>query len=521
LRLSKKLNVKKTKLRQLAQKYWAAGRFKAALHAAWAAYRLDSQDHNSKVLLVRLIERFPAAVDSDKRSDLVRLLQDRELEPECISRAGWFLVLHDEPWQAAANNSGFDTLAEYLDADELSLALLREAPVSHLDAECALTKVRRWLLCFGQWPRYRRLVDALAVQATLNGGAWPFDEGERRHLDRSSGLPIAAAYLPVRLCTLLRDNNKLTDPVTRVVAEQFERWPWPVWRRVIAPQKKCLSDVIRALDPHGPDCLSIESKILIAGCGTGRQAVKRALEFPDAAITAIDVSEASLRYARQRCVTLNIRNVRFLNLDLHNISDLNEQFDAIWCSGVLHHLPNPERGWAALAAVLRQGGVMKIMVYSCIARLWVAAARTLIRDLACEPINDDLLRRVRQRLMDRSSSRIVQSIINSSGFATLAGVHDLLVPRHEDPFDISRISRGLDRLGLRLLSFLLPTPDLSACYHAMFPHDPMCRDMQAWAEFERSYPFSFFGMYSFWCRKGLQCNHGPISELSQPSVPIL
>ena len=143
---------------------------------------------------------------------------------------------------------------------------------------------------------------------------------------------------------------------------------------------------------------------------------------------------------------------------------------------------------------------MKIMVYSRIARLWVAAARTLICDLAREPIDDDLLRRVRQRLMDRSSSSIVQSIITSSGFATLAGVHDLLTPGHEDPFDVSRISRGLEHLRLRLLSFFLPAPDVSARYHAMFPHDPTRRDMQCWAEFEKSYPFSFFGMYSFWCR---------------------
>ena len=284
------------------------------------------------------------------------------------------------------------------------------------------------------------------------------------------------------------------------MAEQFERWPWPVWRRVIAPPKKRLFDVIQALDPDGPDCLAAEPKILVAGCGTGRQAVKRALEFPDAAITAIDLSEPSLRYARQQCVDLSIQNVRFLNLDLHDISDLNEQFDAIWCSGVLHHLPDPERGWATLAAVLRPGGVMKIMVYSRIARLWVAAARTLICDLAREPINDDLLRRARQRLMDRSSSGIAESIISSSGFATLAGVHDLLTPRHEDPFDISRISLALERLRLRLLSFLLPAPDVSARYHAMFPHDPTRRDMQCWAEFEKSYPFSFFGMYSFWCR---------------------
>jgi SAM-dependent methyltransferase len=446
------------------------------------------------------MDRFPAAIEPDKRSDLIRLLQDREIEPECISRAGWFLVLHDDSWKAAADNGAFDTLADRIDGDELSLVLLREAPVSHLDAERALTNVRRWLLRFGQWPRYRRLVDALAVQSTLNGGAWPFDEAERAMLDRASGLPIAAAYLPNPVSAPPPCAGKWADPVTRAVAEQYECWPWPVWRRVMAPQKARLPDVIRALDPDGPNCLPVGAKILIAGCGTGRQAVKRALEYPEAAVTAIDVSEASLRYARQQSATLNIQNIRFLNIDLHNIADLNEQFDAIWCTGVLHHLPIPERGWAALVAVLRPGGVMKIMVYSRIARLWVAAARTPIRDLMVEPINDDLLRRVRQRLMDRCTSRIAQTIINSSGFATLAGVHDLLIHRHEDPFDISRISRALECLRLRLLAFLLPAPDISARYNAMFPHDPMHRDVQSWAQFEKSYPFSFFGMYSFWCR---------------------
>ena len=185
------MTLSKKALRQLAQQRWSIGHFEAALHAAWTAHRLDPQDHNSKVLLVRLIERFPSGIDQSKRSDLLRLLQDRELEPEAVSRAGWFLVLDDDIWQAAPNNGAFGTLAERLEADELCLALLREAPVSHLDAERALTRVRRWLLCFGQWPRYRRLVDALAIQATLNGGAWPFDEVERGLLDRASGLPIA------------------------------------------------------------------------------------------------------------------------------------------------------------------------------------------------------------------------------------------------------------------------------------------------------------------------------------------
>src|SRR5262249_27928492 len=150
-------------------------------------------------------------------------------------------------------------------------------------------------------------------------------------------------------------------------------------------------------------------------------------------------------------------------------------FDTIYCSGVLHHLPDPERGWAALSAVLRPGGVMRIMVYSRVARLWVAAARALIRDLTPGLVKDDMLRRVRQRLMDRSA--FLQSVIDSRDFSTLAGTHDLLLHPHADPFDISRISRALDRLGLRLLSFFLPTPDARTRYNLMFPHDPMHRDL--------------------------------------------
>jgi SAM-dependent methyltransferase len=412
------------------------------------------------------------------------------------------LILRDASWETAAHNEEFGMLARRLDNDELGLALLRETPVFHRDAERALTKVRRWLLLSGVWQGYRRLVDAFAVQTTLNGGAWPFDEVERVLLDHASGLPIVADYVAARNPALTLRSDNEADTVARSVVEDYERWPYPVWQRVMAPKRKRLPDAIRALDPDGPSCLPIDAKILIAGCGTGRDAVMRALEFPDATITAIDVSETSLRYARRQSAALGIRNIRLLNLDLHNISELNERFDAIYCSGVLHHLPSPENGWATLANGLREGGVMKIMVYSRVARLRIAAARTLIGDFAPEQINDDMLRRVRQRFMDRPDFWPIRHIIDSDDFSTLAGTRDLLLHRHEDPFDISRISRALDRLELRLLSFSLPTPDAYTRYNATFPHDPMHRDLDAWAKFEKSEPMIFSGMYEFWCRSG-------------------
>jgi 2-polyprenyl-3-methyl-5-hydroxy-6-metoxy-1,4-benzoquinol methylase len=343
------------------------------------------------VLLARLLCSFPTTIDADKGSDLLQLLEDRELAPECISAAGWVSILRDASWEAAANKGEFGTLAARLNDDKLGLALLRETPVLRRDAERVLTKIRRWLLLSGQWRGYRTLVDALTAQATLNGGAWPFDEVERALLDQAPGHPLVAAYLPVRGSALTLRAEEVADPVTRAVAEDYERWPYPVWLRVMVGKRKGLADVILALDPGGPGCRH-DAKILIAGCGTGRDATTVAFEYPDAVVTAIDVSESSLHYARQQSAGLGCRNVRFLNFDLHKISDLNERFDAVYCLGVLHHLPDPEAGWAALTNVLRPGGVMKIMVYSRIARLWIAAARKLIRDFPSETVNDDILR---------------------------------------------------------------------------------------------------------------------------------
>src|SRR5262245_17061720 len=94
----------KSDLRQIAQQHWAAGNIEAALHQAWAAYGLDPQDRDSKRLLAGLIDQFPAAIDPDKKSDLFRLLGDPEMDPDYISKAGWFLILRGASWHAAASN---------------------------------------------------------------------------------------------------------------------------------------------------------------------------------------------------------------------------------------------------------------------------------------------------------------------------------------------------------------------------------------------------------------------------------
>src|SRR5246127_4298672 len=55
-------------------------------------------------------------------------------------------------------------------------------------------------------------------------------------------------------------------------------------------------------------------EILVAGCGTSQAAI-HALREPDAHVTAIDISETSLRHTRELQRTYSLRN-----LDLHRVA---------------------------------------------------------------------------------------------------------------------------------------------------------------------------------------------------------
>src|SRR5262249_22650331 len=277
----------------------------------------------------------------------------------------------------------------------------------------------------------------------------------------------------------------------------------PPWRRITVAGGTSLRDEVRRLDPGGPDSIPDDARILVAGCGTGREAALVALAYPQARVTAIDLSAAHIEHARRRCADVGATDIRFERLDLHDCAQLGERFDAIFCSGVLHCLPDPEAGWSALAAILRPGGVMKIMVYSRITRFQVTAARSLIADLLAEPVDDDLLRRVRRRIIDRPDHAAAKLIMETQIFSTLAGTYVLLVRPHEDPFDVARIARALERIGLRLTAFLLRSPDANARYAAQYPHYPLHRDTAAGARSEKSELPRNAGQYVFMSRRPL------------------
>jgi len=463
-------------------------------HVEWAIVQalrtLQAEPDNAKMkqIAAGLLRLSNIALDRKFEGVLHALLTDPDIDPSAIERAGWTLIAADGRLPA---HEDYDiSSAEWLEYDPFAQALLSEAVVTIVQVEESLRPIRHWLLMSGESARYPLATAALAAQAALNGGAWEIRSEERSAL-KDAG-PIVAAYLPPRPAPAASSQLTWVSPVTRDVAAQYEGWPYPAWRRAMAGRGESLRDVIAALCPDAPQDMPEDATLLVAGCGTGHEPVLWARRFPRLRITAIDLSAASLAYARARADEAGITNIAFEQRDLH---DAAGQFDIVLSSGVLHHLADPEAGWAAIAGVLRPGGVMRLNLYSKHARAALQPVLAQIADLTSQPMSDDLLRQVRMRLREE------RTVNRSPDFFSLGGVHDLLLHAHEDSFDVPRIRAAIDTLGLELLRFELPTADHRQRYQAEHPADPHFRDAAAWERIERDDPMTFAAMHDFWCLK--------------------
>ena len=96
-------------------------------------------------------------------------------------------------------------------------------------------------------------------------------------------------------------------------------------------------------------------------------------------------------------------NIIFLDIPLLFENKLEKQFDIIESSGVLHHMDNPLEGWKVLVNKLCSGGVMKIGLYSDIARQDVVKAREYIAKRKYKASQNDI-RKFRKEIIDMKSN---------------------------------------------------------------------------------------------------------------------
>jgi ubiquinone/menaquinone biosynthesis C-methylase UbiE len=293
----------------------------------------------------------------------------------------------------------------------------------------------------------------------------------------------------------------IKNAISKKVKAQYESAPYPRWFGLYSSEPTTIPQFFKKMFPNLQEALSFPEipQILIAGCGTGQQAFNTANTFRNSQVLAVDLSRASLAYAKRKQQELHIENIQFLQADILEI-DVPVQFDLIECIGVLHHLENPMEGLRHLERMLKPGGWMEIGLYSETARQDIVAARQFISENGYGSTDDDI-RQCRQDLLALPLDHPAKSVAQTIDFFTLSGCRDLLFHVQECRFTLQEIAKMLKSLHLEFIGFELRDKTLKRKYLEQFPHDPLAISLDNWGQFEEENPLTFIGMYQFWIRK--------------------
>lgn len=297
--------------------------------------------------------------------------------------------------------------------------------------------------------------------------------------------------------------TEINDEISLAVQSQYEENPYPRWVRApIRLDTKTINKRIRDLFPH-IDFIPFQPElcpsVLISGCGTGQQPIEVACLLKNSEVLAIDLSIASLAYAKRKALELCVNNISFAQADILKLGKLQRKFDVIASSGVLHHMRDPFEAWDVLLSLLNPNGLMKIGLYSQIARRQVAELRELIAAEGLRPnrLNISHFRRTRLQRLDLEDFGWA---VRSPDFFSLSGCRDLLFHVQEHRMTLPMISDYLNKRRLKFLGFEMDHSAIRA-YQGQFPDDKAAINLSNWNKFEQENPDTFQGMYQFWVQK--------------------
>ena len=295
--------------------------------------------------------------------------------------------------------------------------------------------------------------------------------------------------------------DDITDEVSSKVRDQYETSPYPRWVNLRLSLKPApISKVVEEMNLKLFDDTIMEIKapdILVAGCGTGQHSIGTAARFADAKVLAIDLSLSSLSYAKRKTEEFGIQNIDYMQADILDLGKLNRQFDIVESAGVLHHMDDPIAGWKVLTDCLKPNGLMKIALYSVLARQHIVEMRQEISEAGIG--SDNAAMKSFRKLVMTSDQNNHKKIRNLNDFYSLSELKDLLFHVQEHRFTIPEIQNCLSELGLKFCGFETEETVSHFSLGNTNTNDPY--NLDKWQAYEEANPGEFMGMYQFWCQK--------------------
>ncbi len=202
--------------------------------------------------------------------------------------------------------------------------------------------------------------------------------------------------------------------------------------------------------------------ILLAGCGTS-QAAKHAVRWPAARVTGIDFSAASVSKTEELKRKHALDNLQVRQLSLTAAGELGATFDQIVCTGVLHHLPDPDAGLRALREVLAPGGAMHLMVYAPYGRVGVYMLQDFCRRLGVEATDDGIRELVAALAALPSGHPLATLLREAPDFRNEAALADALLHPQDRAYSVPELFAFLERCGLRFGRWVKQAPYSPHC----------------------------------------------------------
>lgn len=283
------------------------------------------------------------------------------------------------------------------------------------------------------------------------------------------------------------------------VKNQYETNPYPKWIHTYIPPDKEDFSICYIKNGLIPPRFDHAIEILVAGCGTGQHAIQTASSFVNSTVTAIDLSTASLSYAKRKTNEFNIKNIKFINSDILEFNSPNKKFDLIESVGVLHHMEKPVDGFISLRKNLSDDGLMKIGLYSNKARKSIYEIQKNLY-LKKEIKDQNKLVKERKRIVDYiNETGTCRDILMFSDFYNLSEFKDLFFNECEHSFNLNEIIELLKKCKLNFINLDINVNTLKLS--GFSGKKPRSNDLEAWSEIEEKYPLIFSNMYIFWCNK--------------------
>jgi len=294
---------------------------------------------------------------------------------------------------------------------------------------------------------------------------------------------------------------EITEGTSLKVRQQYEENPYPRWVNLGLPQEACtIYDAAKNINlrVHNEEIYDCDApQILVAGCGTGQHSITAAAKFRNCNVLAVDLSVSSLAYAKRKTEEQGFKNINYMQADILDLRKLDRQFDIIESSGVLHHMKDPMAGWKILTDCLKPGGLMKIGLYSELARQDINKMRKEIQrgnfssdNFSMKSFRTDVI---------HSDQKHHKKILSSHDFYSLSMLRDLLFHVQEYQFTIPQIKYSLNELRMEFCGF--ENDRIINSFKCSYANPNDIYDLEKWNSFEHDNPRAFAGMYQFWCQK--------------------